>query len=238
MNEKISQRAQALESSKIRQIAEIGMRLDNVIPLYFGEGYWPTNPLICQALVESVHNHNHKYQPNNGAANLREAICAYSNLLFDSHIVPQQITVTPSGMQGLMLAAEVLVTPGDTVIAIEPGWPNIIGSFKAMGAQITSVPLNPVQGHWHLDIETLLGVLQPGVKALVINSPNNPTGWTMSAEDQSIVLKHCRKHGIWIVADDVYNRLYRHGSHAPSFLSIAEPDELLISVNSFPRRGP
>ena len=55
----------------------------------------------------------------------------------------------------------------------------------------------------------------------------------MSAEEQRLVLEHCRRHGIWIVADDVYSRLYRHGRHAPSFLSIAEPEDQLISVNSF-----
>jgi aspartate/methionine/tyrosine aminotransferase len=229
----ISYRARALEASKIREVAELGMKQDGVLPLWFGEGPWPTNSLIVDAAIAALKSGNHMYQPNNGAMALRQAICAYSNKLLGSRLKPVQVTVTPSGMQGLMLTAEFLVTPGDRVVAVEPGWPNIIGAFKATGADIASVAITPKGGHWALDVEELIAALTPGTKAVVINSPNNPTGWTMSAEEQHLVLEHCRRHCIWIVADDVYSRLYRHGRHAPSFLSIAEPEDQLISVNSF-----
>jgi aspartate/methionine/tyrosine aminotransferase len=229
----ISSRARALEASKIRVIAELGMHDPDVIPLYFGEGAWKTGPAIVDAAIASLKAGNHLYQPNNGAMKLRQAICTYSNDLLGSRLTPAQITVTPSGMQGLMLAAELLVTPGDRVVAIEPGWPNIIGAFKATGAEIASVAITPKGGHWALDMEELIAALTPDTRAVVINSPNNPTGWTMTSAEQRQVLEHCRQHGIWIVADDVYTRLYRHGRHAPSFLSIAEPEDALISVNSF-----
>lgn len=229
----ISSRAQALEASKIRAIAELGMHDPDVIPLWFGESAWQTSSVIVDAAIASLKGGNHKYQPNNGAMKLRQAICTYSNDLLGSRLRPAQVTVTPSGMQGLMLTAEFLVTPGDRVVALEPSWPNIIGAFKAAGAEFESVAIAPKDGHWSLNVEELIAALTPETKAVVINSPNNPTGWTMSFEEQHTVLEHCRAHGIWIVADDVYTRLYRHGRHAPSFLSIAEPDDRLISVNSF-----
>jgi len=229
----ISSRARALEASKIREVAELGMNQEGVLPLWFGEGAWPTNPLIVDAAISSLKAGNHMYQPNNGSMPLRQAICTYSNDLLGSRLEPPQITVTPSGMQGIMLTAEFLVTPGDRVVAVEPAWPNIIGAFKATGAQVDSISIAPKDRRWVLDVEELIAALTPGTKAVVINSPNNPTGWTMPAEEQRLVLEHCRRHGIWIVADDVYSRLYRHGQHAPSFLSIAEPEDLLISVNSF-----
>lgn len=233
LHSKISTRARALEASKIRKVAELGLKQDGVLPLWFGEGAWPTNALIVDAAIASLRSGNHMYQPNNGAEPLRRAICAYSNDLLGSRLKPSQITVTPSGMQGLMLTAEFIVTPRDRVVAVEPGWPNIIGAFKAVGAEIASVAIHPKEGRWSLDVMELIAALTPGTKAVVINSPNNPTGWTMSAQEQRLVLEHCRRHGIWIIADDVYTRLYRHGQHAPSFLSIAEPEDLLISVNSF-----
>jgi aspartate aminotransferase len=233
LHNSISSRARALEASKIRAIAELGMNDPDVIPLYFGEGAWKTGPVIVDAAIASLKAGNHLYQPNNGAMKLRQAICTYSNDLLGSRLTPAQVTVTPSGMQGLMLAAELLVTPGDRVVAIEPGWPNIIGAFKATGAEIASVAITPKGGHWALDVEELIAALTPDTRAVVINSPNNPTGWTMTSAEQHQVLEHCRRHGIWIVADDVYTRLYRHGRHAPSFLSIAEPEARLISVNSF-----
>ena len=190
-------------------------------------------PVIVDAAIASLKAGNHMYQPNNGAMELRHAICTYSKNLLGSHINPTQVTVTPSGMQGLMLAAELLVTPGDRVVALEPSWPNIIGAFKVTGAEIASVSITSKGGRWELDVGELVAALTPDTKVVVINSPNNPTGWTMSIREQRVVLEHCRRYGIWIVADDVYTRLYRHGHHAPSFLSIAEPEDLLISVNSF-----
>ncbi|WP_166418034.1 pyridoxal phosphate-dependent aminotransferase [Cochlodiniinecator piscidefendens] len=229
----LAARVQDLQASKIRTIAELGMGEKDVLPLWFGEGAWPTSPFIVEAAVAALQGGNHMYQPNNGAMALREEIARYSNNLFGSDLDVRRITVTPSGMQGLMLTAGLLTSPGDRVVAISPGWPNINGAFAAQGAQIDTVPLLVKNGRWHLDLDQLLGALTPGTKAVVINSPNNPTGWIMPAEDQRAVLAHCRHHGIWIVADDVYSRLSRHENVAPSFLSIALPGDLLISVNSF-----
>lgn len=230
---KISDRANALQASKIRAVAELGMKNSDVLALWFGEGAWPTHPLIVEAAVNSLNSGNHKYHPNNGAFKLRQEICRYSNRLLNTCLTPEQITVTPSGMQGLMLTAELLVSPGDRVVSIEPSWPNIVGAFRTQGAEISSVAIAPKNGHWSLDLQELIDLITPGTKAVIINSPNNPTGWTMCERDQRSLLEHCRKLGVWIVADDVYTRLYRHGTHAPSFLSIADPNDLLISVNSF-----
>ena len=77
--------------------------------------------------------------------------------------------------------------------------------------------------------------LTPGTRMLVLNSPNNPTGWTIQRAEQVAILEHCRRHGIWIVADDVYERLvYADGmKSAPSFLTLAETGDRLIVINSF-----
>ena len=229
----LSDRAKALDASLIREVAELGMKMGGILPLWFGEGAWPTSSPIVAAAVASLQQGNHKYQPNNGAPNFRQAICDYSNNLFGSSLTPDRITVTPSGMQGLMLTSELLTTPGERFVFIEPGWPNIPGCFKALGAQASAVAIEPIDGKWALDLERLLDALTPRTKAVVVNSPNNPTGWTMSKTEQEVLLAHCRKHGIWIVADDVYSRLYRHDLCAPSFLSIIDPDDRFISVNSF-----
>jgi len=103
-----AERARALEASKIRQSAEMGVGREGLIPLWFGEGAWETNATIVEAAVASLQAGNHKYQPNNGSLDLREEICRYSNALYGCALTPAQITVTPSGMQGLMLAAELL----------------------------------------------------------------------------------------------------------------------------------
>ena len=87
---------------------------------------------------------------------------------------------------------------------------------------------------WTLDVERLVAALIPGTRALIVNSPNNPTGWVMPRDAQQRVLDHCRRHGIWIIADEVYERLYFGATPtAPSFLDIASREERVICVNSF-----
>jgi len=207
--------------------------MPDTIPLWFGEGVWPTHAKIVNTAVQGLQSGLHHYQPNNGMMSLREEICRYSNSHYRTSLTPARVTVTPSGMQGLMLSAELLISPGDSVVTIEPSWPNIAGSFRAMGANIKPVPLRVSSGKWEIDVDELVDALTEDTKVLVVNSPNNPTGWTMSAPKQRYILAHCRDLGIWIVADDVYSRLYRHASQAPSFLSIARPEDRVISVNSF-----
>ncbi|MGD2140592.1 MAG: aminotransferase class I/II-fold pyridoxal phosphate-dependent enzyme, partial [Burkholderiales bacterium] len=88
---------------------------------------------------------------------------------------------------------------------------------------------------WQLDVDELLAALTPDTRAVYINSPNNPTGWTIDAGSQQVILEHCRRHGIWILADDAYERLFFENAAglAPSFLRIATAEDRLVSVNTF-----
>ncbi|GIR78095.1 MAG: aminotransferase [Alphaproteobacteria bacterium] len=186
-----------------------------------------------EAAQNALQAGDHFYQPNNGKPRLRSALARYMNGLYGTSKTKQNITVTASGMQGLALTALALINSGDRVVCIDPVWPNLGESFKIAGGQIDSTTLIARDGRWHLDMEELLAKLTHKTKALLINSPNNPTGWVCSVEEQKIILDHCRKQGIWIVADDVYARLYQHGSLAPGFQHLANADDLLISINSF-----
>jgi len=115
-----------------------------------------------------------------------------------------------------------------------PLWPNLVEIPKIIGARVTTVALRFSQAGWKLDLEELLAALTAGTKALYLNSPNNPTGWTVTREEQRAILDHCRRLGIWIIADDAYERLYYgEGAVAPSFLDLAEADDRLVSANTF-----
>ena len=229
----LSTRARALEASKVREVAEAGMKLGDVIPLWFGEGAWPTDAVIVDTAVRSLQAGEHFYQANNGIVSLRDEISRYTEGLFDRPITRERVTVTNSGLQALVLTADLLASPGDRIVATGPVWPNITGAFSGRGADVHVVSLQPSNGRWAIDLDELIDALTPETKAVIINSPHNPTGWTMTPDQQQQVLDNCRKYGIWVVADDVYARLYRHGRSAPSFLSLAEPEDKLISVNSF-----
>ena len=228
-----SERANHLKSSLIRDVAEKGMQMQDILPLWFGEGQWPTSQIAIEAVQNALQAGDHFYQPNNGKPRLRSALAHYMNGLYGTSKTKQNITVTASGMQGLALTALALIDSGDRVVCIGPVWPNLGESFKIAGGQIDPTTLVARDGRWHLDMEQLLAKLTDKTKALLINSPNNPTGWVCSTEEQKIILDHCRKQGIWIVADDVYARLYQHGSLAPGFQHLASADDLLVSINSF-----
>ncbi len=134
-----------------------------------------------------------------------------------------------------MLTVEALVAPGDRVVVVTPLWPNLVEIPKILSADVVCVPLDFGAAGWTLDVDRLLDALTPGTRALMINSPNNPTGWTIDRAAQRAVLEHCERLGIWIVADDVYERLYfaDDATCAPSFLDIAGRDARVVSTNSF-----
>jgi aspartate/methionine/tyrosine aminotransferase len=110
-----------------------------------------------------------------------------------------------------------------------------------MGARLRRVPLQPVtsgpeRGAWKLDMDALIAAITPSTKLLIVNAPNNPTGWTLTAAEQQALLAHCRTTGTWILADEVYERLYYEPTPrncAPSFLDAATPDDRLVVVHSF-----
>jgi aspartate/methionine/tyrosine aminotransferase len=146
----------------------------------------------------------------------------------------EEVAVTSAGVNALMLVSQLLVAPGDRVVEVVPLWPNLQEIPKILGATVDTVALEFSPQGWRLDLEQLLAALRPGTRALYLNSPNNPTGWTISRDEQRAILEHCRRHGIWIFADDAYERLYYQGNGiAPSFLDLADAGERVISTNTF-----
>ncbi|MBX2867824.1 MAG: pyridoxal phosphate-dependent aminotransferase [Acidiferrobacterales bacterium] len=234
MNEiNLSSRSLALQASEIRIIAEEAMNLQSVIPLYFGESAWQTDPLAVGAAIDALQHGDHFYQPNNGRKSLREAISRYLSKLHSQPIDADRITVTASGTQALAITAQAIVDPGDNVLCIQPGWPNIPCAFEIAGAKVQYQHLGIKDDRWNLDIDRFTNSITPQIKAVLINSPSNPTGWVMPSCDQEVLLEKCRKTGTWLVFDEVYSRLYQKGKAAPSPLDFALPDDRVISINSF-----
>ena len=224
---------QSLVASQIREVANAGLGDPNVLPFWFGEPDEVTAAFIRDEAAASLARGETFYTQNFGIAELRDAIAAYVSRLHRP-TTAASIAVTASGMSALMLAAEALVAPGDRVVAVTPLWPNLVEIPKILSARVVTVPLDFGTGGWTLDLDRLLHALSPDTRVLMINSPNNPTGWTISRDEQLAILAHCRRHGIWIVADDVYERLYYGADDcAPSFLALADPAERVLSTNSF-----
>ena len=224
----------ALQGSKIREVANAAMGREGLLPFWFGEPDQVTPEFIRAAAIDSINAGETFYTHSFGIAPLREAIATY---VADLHgrAGMENIAVTNSGMNALTLIFQALIAPGDRIVAVTPLWPNLTQGPKILSADVHMVSLDFGPHGWTLDLQKLLDALTPETRFVLINSPNNPTGWTMDRTAQQVVLEHCRRHGIWIVADDAYERIYFEAGAraAPSFLDIATPQDRVVSANTF-----
>ncbi len=224
-----------LEASKIREVANAGLGREDVLAFWFGESDEVTPDFIRHAAIDSLARGETFYAHNLGLPELREAVAAYASRLHP-RLDAGRVAITSGGVNALMLAMQALVDAGDEVVAVTPVWPNLTAQPAILGARVRRVSLKPVDGEWVLDLDALRAAITPATKLLIVNAPNNPTGWTMTRAEQQAVLDHCRATGTWILADEVYERLYFEPSAngcAPSFLDIAAPDDRLVVAHSF-----
>jgi len=227
---------QTLSASKIREVANAGLARSDVLAFWFGESDEVTPEPVRRAAADSLLRGETFYSHNLGLPELRQAIAGYASELHGD-IDVDRIAVTSSGVTALMVAMQLLLDPGDEVVAVVPVWPNLTAQPAILGARVRRVPLRPKAGVWGLDLDELRAAVTPGTRVLLVNAPNNPTGWTLTRHEQQALLDHCRATGTWIVADEVYERVFFGGSApgiaAPSFLDLATPDDRLIVAHSF-----
>jgi aspartate/methionine/tyrosine aminotransferase len=223
-----------LPGSKIREVANVALGRGDVLAFWFGESDEPTPDFIRAAAVRSIEQGETFYAHNLGLPELRRALSEYIGSLHRA-VGPERIAVTSSGVSALMVAAQALVSAGDEVVAVVPVWPNLTAQPQILGARVHRVSLVPTDRGWTLDLDALLRAVTPEVKVLLVNAPNNPTGWTLTQDEQQAILTQCRRTGTWIVADEVYERVYFAPGQAcaPSFLDLAEANDRLVVVHSF-----
>ena len=222
-----------LPASKIREVANAGIGRNDVLAFWFGESDEVTPEAVRRAAAQSLNDGETFYAHNLGLPELRQALAAYCSALH-GNVDVERIAVTSSGVNALMLAMQLLAGAGDEVVAVVPLWPNLTAQAQIMGATVKRVALRPQQGRWTLDLDALRAAVTPATRVLLLNAPNNPTGWTLTREEQQAILAHCRSTGTWIVADEVYERLhFDAGPAAPSFLDIASDEDRLVVAHSF-----
>jgi len=230
----IRRRIQELPASRIRQATLAGRDIDDLIPLWFGEGDDVTPAFIRDATAEALQRGETFYGPNRGIPELRAAIQRYVRRIYRTEVDLDRIVVSASGMNALMIAVQCLVGHGDSAVVIGPVWPNAENAVAAMGAEVRRVDLQPQpDGSWQLDLDRLIDACDATTRLIVVNSPGNPTGWTASEDELRRMLAHARDRGIWILSDEVYGRITYGTRHAPSFLTLAKPDDPVVIVNSF-----
>jgi len=219
--------------SGIVEVFNAGQGRDDVIPLWAGEGDLPTPQFICDAAKQSLDNGETFYTYQRGIPELRSALAEYHQRVFGKAFAPERFFVTGSGMQSIQLAIQAIASSGEEVLVPTPTWPNIEAALGIRGVKPVSVPMREVPEGWELDVNDLESSITPKTAAIFLNSPSNPTGWVASEEVLRQVLGLARKHGLWIIADEIYALFYYgEANRAPSFYDIADEDDQIIYVNS------
>ncbi|WP_417517120.1 pyridoxal phosphate-dependent aminotransferase [Minwuia sp.] len=222
-----------LPDSKIREVSMNSIGKEGMIALWFGESDEETPSFVREAAKAAIDAGETFYAPNSGIEPLRVEIKAYMERVYRRDFDLNRFTVTASGMNAIMLSFQALVDPGDNVLVVSPVWPNCSETIRIMGGEIRPVGLDETDGAWSLDLQKLFDAADGRTRAIFVNSPGNPTGWMMSEDQRDAIMAWAREKGIWIIADDVYARLVYDRHHAPAFIEIAEPEDRLISINSF-----
>lgn len=223
-----------LRASRIAEISALGMGDPDVIPLWYGEGDLPTPEFIGAAANEAIRAGHTFYTYKAGLPELRQTLADYLTGLYGRPIGAERVAATSSGMTALMLVSQALIDAGDNLVIVAPVWPNIAAAVSIMGGEPRLVSLDPLpEGGWRLDPERLFAACDARTRGIFVNSPSNPTGWVISAEEIAVLLDFARRRGLWLIADEVYARIVYGNRAAPSFLAQAEPEDRVIAVNSF-----
>jgi aspartate aminotransferase len=224
----------AVSPSRIREIADIAFGMDGVLKLHFGESNLPTPAFIKEAAVRALNEGYTFYTENAGLPALRQAIAEKYRELHEVTLDPRtEILVTASGVQALNVTIRCAIDPGDEAIILTPNWPNATAIVNLYAGAGREVPLAWDGRRYTLDLAAIEAALSPRTRLIVYASPSNPLGWVARPEEQRTLLDFCRRHGLWLLADEVYERIYFTGTAAPSILRLCSRDDAVIVVQSF-----
>ena len=224
--------------SRIRELAEIAMSMDGVLRLYFGESNVPTPDYIKQAAQRAMEQGFTFYTENAGMPSTRRALADYYRRIQGVDLDPaSEIVVTVSGVQALNVGIRCVLDPGDEALVLTPVWPNGTSIVMMANATVKQIP-HPLCGErYRVDFDALEAAVTPRTRLLLYTSPSNPLGWVATAEEQDGLLDFTRRHGLWLMADEVYDRLYysggRLGEPVPSILRKATREDAVLVAHSF-----
>ena len=234
----LAQSVTSVPHSRIRELAEIAFRMEGVLRLYFGESNQPTPAYIRNAAAQALESGYTFYTENAGLLSLREALAnSYQRLQGVTLDPRREIVVTASGVQALNVTIRCVLDPGDEALVLTPAWPNGSSIVAMSNAKAIEIP-HPLDGERYvIDWDALAAAVTPRTRLLVYTSPSNPLGWVATVEDQRRLLEFCRTHGLWLLADEVYDRLWYEtaslGTPVPSILRQAKREDAVIVAQSF-----
>ena len=219
----------AMPESGIRRITNLAVTLPDCVRLEMGEPDFPTPPHICEAAAKAARDGFTKYTASQGLLSVREAMSAKLKRVNGLDVPPERIVATQGALSGLYTTCLSLLDPGDALMIPDPGWPNWAMMAQAVGASVIRYP-TPKADAFLPTPETLDALVTPRTKAILLNSPCNPTGAVMPGELIARMLDFARRHDLWVISDECYDECVFDGEHvSPATL---DADGRVISLFS------
>ncbi len=218
--------------SGIIAVVNHGRDKQGLIPLWAGEGDLPTPEFICEPAISALRAGETFYTWNRGIPELRTALGDYHQRHFNRVASPEHHIVTGSGMQAIQLAIQAVSGADDEIVYLSPAWPNFAAALGIAGGRPVAVELD-FKNAWSLDLERLARAVTPRTRAIFVNSPSNPTGWTADADTLRQILDIARANDIWVIADETYALFHYRDGRAASFLDVADDGDRVIYANTF-----
>jgi aspartate aminotransferase len=231
----ISERSSQVEASKTLQVKEKALELKargiDVIDLTAGEPDFNTPENICRAGIDAINKGFTKYTANTGIPKLREAICAKLKSDNDLTFTPEQIVVSNGAKQSILNALFAIINPGDEVILPMPYWVSYTEQIKLAGG-IPSI-IDTTKTGFKLSPNDLTDRLNSRTKAIIINSPSNPTGIVYTSEELAVLAEILAKYDVWIITDEIYEKIIFDGLQHTSIASFGDLLQKSIVINGF-----
>src|SRR5260370_24001527 len=202
----------SMRRSGIREVMDLAADASDVLHLEVGEPDFPTPAHIVEAAVAAARAGFTHYTPNAGLPELRDAIAHVASEVHGRAVARDQVVVTSGSVCGLMTSLMAVVEPGEEVLIRDPGWPN----YEMMVLSIGAIPVRyrlPEEEDFALDVDALGMLVGPRTKAIIVNSPSNPTGAVFGSQIAQALVGLAREHDLYILSDEVYDRLVYEGQH-------------------------
>lgn len=225
--------ARAAPESGIVAVMNRGRGRDGMIPLWAGEGDLPTPAFITDAAAKALAGGETFYTWQRGIPELRQALARYYTRHFGKTFADEEFIVTGSGMHAIQMAIDAVAGKGDELVYLSPAWPNFAAAAGVAGAVPVAVTLDQSGNGWSCDVDKIAAAITPRTKALFVNTPSNPTGWTADKETLQAILDLARERGLWIIADEIYALFHYGHGRALSFIDIMADEDRILFVNSF-----
>ncbi|MER9474465.1 pyridoxal phosphate-dependent aminotransferase [Mesorhizobium sp. M0520] len=225
--------ARAAPESGIVAVMNRGRGPAGMLPLWAGEGDLPTPAFITDAAAKAMAGGETFYTWQRGIPELRQALARYYTRHFGKTFANEEFIVTGSGMHAIQMAIDAVAGKGDELVYLSPAWPNFAAAAGIAGAVPVAVTLDQSGNGWSCDVDKIAAAITPRTKALFVNTPSNPTGWTADKETLQAILDLARERGLWIIADEIYSLFHYGHGRAPSFIDIMADEDRILFVNSF-----